>query len=273
MTTTPPPTTARDELLRVDGPADADPVLLLPGTAGRSGELDGLTRRLAGPFRVLRLDLPGTGRSRAWADDLPLLDVTATAAAVAALLAECGAQPRAVVGHSAGGIVAVEVARALRADSGDVAGAVLLDANLPTDPAASRDKRARAEKLSRLPDAPLREAFAASMRRSWGGRDVGGPAFRQVMDGVDAAGARVIREFWLSVLGLDSVAFWRRLELPAVYLHSDRPVDPGALTVLTDRVRYVEAAQRSAGHWIHLVEPALTGDLVHDALTSLLAPE
>ncbi|OMH28167.1 hypothetical protein BKD30_02205 [Tersicoccus phoenicis] len=266
--------------MRRDGRDDADQVLLLPGTAGSADELDGLADALATRYTVLRLDLPGTGRSRVWGESLPRLDVAGTATAIAHHLRDAGARPRAVVGHSAGGIVAVEVARALARPpagtehgTGPVRGVVLLDTNLPTDPQVCRRKQARATALARLPDRELRVAFTASMRRSWGGADVDGPAYRQVMAGVEAAGDRVIREFWLSVLALDSLAFWRDLELPAVYVHSDRPVAASALDRLTRLVRYVEAGDRAAGHWLHLREPGLTSGLVRDALADLLSDD
>lgn len=292
----PPGGTPPEDLIRIDGGGSAgagagagsgagdNQVLLLPGTAGRAEELDGLVRRLGERHTVLRLDLPGVGRAASWGEALPRLDVAGTATAVAGRLHAAGARPAVIVGHSAGGIVAVEVARALDrpstagsagtgAASSAVRGVVLLDTNLPTDPAACRAKQQRAHALGRLPDAELREVFTASMHRSWGGRDVGGPAHRQVMAGVDAAGARVIREFWLSVLALDSVRYWRALDLPVVYVHGDRPVEPAALARLTDLARYVEAGDRAAGHWLHLVEPSLAADLVEEAVAHLLAGE
>ncbi|OMH33001.1 alpha/beta fold hydrolase [Tersicoccus sp. Bi-70] len=268
----PSPRRRQDGLLLIDEPADASAiagqVLLLPGTAGSADELDALARRLAHHRTVLRLDLPGTGRSRARGATVPRLDVAGTAAAIAALLEEVGAEPRVVVGHSAGGVVALQVARLLPS----VRGAVLIDANLPTDPQECRRKQERAAALERLPPDELRAAFAASMRGSWGERDVDGPAYRQVMAGVDAAEDRVIREFWLSVLALDSIRQWREMDVPTVYLRSDRPVDAPALALLTDRVRHLDLAGKAAGHWVHLVEPALVGDVVDAAVTALLEP-
>ncbi|MEH0109812.1 alpha/beta fold hydrolase [Tersicoccus sp. MR15.9] len=273
MTTLPPAGALDDAPQLVDGPlvddqAEAATVLLLPGTAGSADELDGLARHLAHRHRVVRLDLPGTGRSLAWGEALPRLDVTGTAAAIADRLDRDAVAPRVVVGHSAGGIVALEVARRL----GSVRGAVLIDTNLPTDPRQVRDKQDRAAALDRLPPDELRAAFTASMRRSWGPRDIGGTAWGQVMAGVDAAPERVIRQFWLSVLRLDSVRTWRELAVPTVYLRSDRPVDADALARLTDRVRYVDLAEKAAGHWVHLVEPDLVGDLVERAVEHLLDP-
>jgi pimeloyl-ACP methyl ester carboxylesterase len=82
------------------------PVLALPGLGGGAWFFSGLARRLTPDYRVLSLDLPGTGRSPAgrdgftaesWVDDL------------GGLLADCVDEPAVVVGHSLGTILALRL--------------------------------------------------------------------------------------------------------------------------------------------------------------------
>jgi esterase len=90
------------------GPEGAPPVLLLHGLFGMGSNLGALARALADRYRVHQLDLPNHGRSP-WADRMTLDDL---AAAVGGYAAALGSATVALVGHSLGGKVAMQLALA-----------------------------------------------------------------------------------------------------------------------------------------------------------------
>jgi pimeloyl-ACP methyl ester carboxylesterase len=89
-----------------DGRRDAPALLLLHGSAGTGGLWKPLVAMLAGQCHVLRVDLPGCGRSA----PAPSYDVPAQASRVAAVLDELGLRRVAVAGHSSGGWVGIALA-------------------------------------------------------------------------------------------------------------------------------------------------------------------
>lgn len=99
------PTTRGIHLLQ-DGPETAPPVLLIHGSGAAGSTWEPMVAALADHLRVLRLDLPGCGRSSAPAT----YAVPDQADRVAAVLDELGLEDVAVVGHSSGGYVATALA-------------------------------------------------------------------------------------------------------------------------------------------------------------------
>ena len=93
---------------RVAGDPGAPPLVLLHATLSTSGQLAGLVRELAATRRVLALDRRGSGGSRL-APPRPV-GVPEHVADVVALLDAAGVAAAEVVGHSLGGVVALEVA-------------------------------------------------------------------------------------------------------------------------------------------------------------------
>ncbi|KHD75781.1 alpha/beta fold hydrolase [Actinoplanes utahensis] len=89
-----------------DGPAGAPPLLLVHGTGATGGTWAPLVAGLATGHHVIRVDLPGCGRSPA----AVTYDVPAQAGRVAAVLDELGLRDVAVAGHSSGGYVATALA-------------------------------------------------------------------------------------------------------------------------------------------------------------------
>ncbi|SDK62026.1 alpha/beta fold hydrolase [Streptomyces indicus] len=89
-----------------DGPREAPPLVLIHGSGASGATWDPMVARLAGQRRVVRVDLPGCGRSPAAA----AYDVPAQAGRVAALLDELGLRSAVVAGHSSGGYVATALA-------------------------------------------------------------------------------------------------------------------------------------------------------------------
>ena len=85
------------------GPPEAPVLLLLHGTGAATHSWAGLAPRLAERFRVVAPDLPGHG----FTDPLPAgrLSLPGMAAAIRDLLAQIGAAPVLVVGHSAGAAI------------------------------------------------------------------------------------------------------------------------------------------------------------------------
>lgn len=94
--------------VRQDGPRRAPALLLVHGSASSGRVWNEVLPHLAGPFRVIRIDLLGFGRS-----DKPDADAYATAAQAARcgeVLDRLGVVRAAVAGHSSGGAVATAIA-------------------------------------------------------------------------------------------------------------------------------------------------------------------
>jgi pimeloyl-ACP methyl ester carboxylesterase len=89
-----------------DGPPQAPPLLLVHGSGASSASWGPVARALAERHHVVRVDLPGCGKSPPAAS----YDVPAQAERVAAVLDHLGRRPVAVVGHSSGGWVATALA-------------------------------------------------------------------------------------------------------------------------------------------------------------------
>ncbi|MFT6286358.1 MAG: esterase [Halieaceae bacterium] len=81
-------------------------VLLLHGLFGMGSNLGSLARALQDEYRVHTIDLPNHGRSQ-W---LLEAGITALANAIAQWMDECGVSSAALVGHSLGGKVAMQLA-------------------------------------------------------------------------------------------------------------------------------------------------------------------
>ncbi|RJL35505.1 alpha/beta fold hydrolase [Bailinhaonella thermotolerans] len=91
-----------------DGPRGAPALLLIHGSAASARSWDPLVPLLTGAHRVIRVDLPGHGRS-AKADDLSYA-TRDQARRVGEVLDRLGAGPVVVAGHSSGGVVATALA-------------------------------------------------------------------------------------------------------------------------------------------------------------------
>jgi pimeloyl-ACP methyl ester carboxylesterase len=89
-----------------DGPRQAPPLLLIHGTGASGGSWSRMVPALARHHHVIRVDLPGHGRSRPAAS----YGVPAQAARVAAVLDHLGLRRVAVAGHSSGGWMATALA-------------------------------------------------------------------------------------------------------------------------------------------------------------------
>jgi pimeloyl-ACP methyl ester carboxylesterase len=90
-----------------EGPSERPPLLLVHGFLGSAHWFDRLTPLLAGPFRVIRTDLLGHGRSGTAPDGYAPQD---QARALAEVLGRLGITSVAVLGHSLGADVAIALA-------------------------------------------------------------------------------------------------------------------------------------------------------------------
>lgn len=93
-----------------DGPREAPPLLLIHGSGFSGASWDPVVPALAGHHHVIRIDLPGCGKS----SPAPSYDVPAQAGRVAALLDALDLGPVTVVGHSSGGYIATALAEQRR---------------------------------------------------------------------------------------------------------------------------------------------------------------
>ncbi|ASF06386.1 hypothetical protein NBRGN_082_00140 [Nocardia brasiliensis NBRC 14402] len=87
-----------------DGPHDAPVLLLIHGTAASAASWEPMVPLLTGSHRVVRIDLPGCGRSAHPADGSYAVPDQARRAA--AVLDRLGIERACVIGHSSGGVVA-----------------------------------------------------------------------------------------------------------------------------------------------------------------------
>ncbi|MEU9642437.1 alpha/beta hydrolase [Streptomyces sp. NPDC048188] len=89
-----------------DGPPQAPPMLLIHGSGASAASWDPVVPALAEHRHVLRVDLPGCGRSPATGS----YDVPSQAGRLAALLDDLGLRSVTVAGHSSGGYAATALA-------------------------------------------------------------------------------------------------------------------------------------------------------------------
>ncbi len=98
--------TSSGSRLYVEEAGTGPPLLALPGLGGGAWFFSGFARRLQSAFRVVSIDLPGTGRSRS-ADDLRELDPARWVSDLGELVARRVGEPVVLIGHSMGTILAL----------------------------------------------------------------------------------------------------------------------------------------------------------------------
>jgi esterase len=223
------------------------PVVLLHGLFGSARNLGGVQRVLAGRFRVLSLDLRNHGAS----PHDPVMDYPAMAADVLETLAAEAALPAAIVGHSMGGKVAMQIAlqapdqvqRLVVADIAPVRypshfGAFAA-AMLTVPPTATRPE-ADAILASAVDDPAVRSFLLHNFRPGDGWR-IGLPEI--------AAALPQIEEWTTTGLYPGPVLFVTGARSDYVKA-ADQPV----IRALFPAARFV--AIKDAGHWLHAEQPA-----------------
>lgn len=237
-------------------------VLLLHGLFGDGDNLRNLGRQLAGEFRVALVDLRNHGRS----PHTDTMDLPSMAADIAALQDRLGTGPTALVGHSLGGKVAMQLAL--------------------TAP----------ERVSRLAVADIAPvAYPPGHRQILAGLqalDLSSVADRRAASAALAAWVpeEGVRQFLLKSLYRDGGRLRWRFNLPALARCYDalraapagRPFAGPALFIKGEHSDYITAAHRAAieaafpafsfrmiantGHWLHGEKPAAFNRLVSQFL-------
>lgn len=101
--------------LHVEEAGTGDPVVFLPGFSVGFADYEPIRARLADGYRVLSIDLPGSGRSGPQPRDFRATYYQDDAETIATLIRSWASEPVHLVGHSDGGEVALLIA-ALHAD-------------------------------------------------------------------------------------------------------------------------------------------------------------
>ncbi len=228
-------------------------MVLLPGTGCRVVELAAQGAALAAAGRrVVPLELPGHGAEEPVPGAATLEAVAARVGERVAALA--GPGPVDLVGHSAGGVVGLLLAAR---HPGAVRRLVLLDSNVPVDPAALAAKRARAAAVRAE---GWHAVLLTSMRAAWGPRRAG--LREEVLARIAATPGAAVRGLWADVLELDPRPLLRAVRAPLLHVRSTREVDAAALRALAPRAVSADLRALGAGHWPHLVEPAAVSGLL-----------
>jgi pimeloyl-ACP methyl ester carboxylesterase len=207
-------------------------VIFIPGLAGHSGEFDALARQWAsGP--VLRLH-PFAGGD---------LSIAGQARQVTARAADAGLDRFVVVGHSQGGLVALELA-ASRPDL--VAGVAILDAPVLV-PRPLRPVLRLFAALLGTPAGPalLRAFFRATFVEA-------DPSEHRdaVLARLAAVPPSVARRIVAAAFGYDGAAALDAVRVPATYVRANIPT---RLSRMPAHVR--GCAISGAGHWVHVHQP------------------
>ncbi len=235
-------------------------VVFLPGLGCERGQFDRLGAILGGTYSTAALDLPGHGESRDIADISPGAEYTLrdVAVVVADDLRANGDRGCVLVGHSAGGAVALHIA-AHRA--GLISAAVVLDANVPVSASAQQRKLARAERAAGV---QWHHELMLAMAAAWGERDTPEGDRRKVLDTISRTPERIVRHLWPDVLRTDARDLWRRCSVPVLYIRSSRDVGLTLLRTLNPLVEAVDLSGTGCGHWPHLLEPQRVSELIDD---------
>jgi pimeloyl-ACP methyl ester carboxylesterase len=220
-----------------------------------AAQLAGLDHRL----QLLSLDLPGHGESAPFRDQPH--GIRSIADAVVVDLADRGYSDLILVGHSAGGLVALRIA-ATRADL--VRGAVLLDTNIALTDSEIEINRNRSAESD---NDNWRNFFMTSMVDAWG--DAGATIRRDVFRALERTPADVARPFWHDILTFQSENLWRKMSVPVLYVRSRRKTDLALLRSLNELIFTSDLQPCCNGHWPHLQCSPVVNRLLHEFFARL----
>jgi pimeloyl-ACP methyl ester carboxylesterase len=226
-------------------------VVLMPGWGGSIAELTPLRRALAGEFRVVAVDLPGSGRSQPQPRRYVRSYYQDDAAALAGLLDDLDVTTAHYIGFSDGGeeallLAALRPAPALSVVTWGAAGQV-------------RSEPGRLDRLARIVDEPAEPFLALA-------------AFLVEAHGVN--GARVMVSSWAEALrgiGDISLSLAGLIRCPAMLITgSADPFCPPALVRemagALPRGQFLESP--GAGHDVHLSHQSWLTPVISDWLSS-----
>lgn len=226
------------------------PLVLIHGITEDHRVWDPFVPELAARARVIRVDLPGHGRSPA----LPAYDAGALVAPVAELVQSLGLDRPHVVGHSLGGLVAT-----------------LLGGLVPVRSIVNVDQALRLgpfiEQVRGIAPALQGPDFASTLNAAM--EELGGPRLpRAVRDELRAyrveASRPVVLGLWLPLVDATEASLAAQLEpllaqvrAPYLSLHGADP-GPGYTEWLRARLPQAKLEVEvwpGLGHWLHRVEP------------------
>ncbi|MGS0688069.1 alpha/beta fold hydrolase [Nakamurella sp. GG22] len=207
------------------------PALFIPGLAGHAAEFDALAQLLSGP--TLCLDPVYTGD----------LSIAGQAQHITEQALAAGFYRFVVVGHSQGGLVALELAVS-RPDL--VAGVVILDSPIQLPPPLRAALRLFTA-LLRTPVGPslLRAFYTATFS------EVDNPRHRHaLLDRLARVPHEAARHIVGAAFGYDSATALNSIQVPALYVKANIPTK---LDRLPASVRGCEIS--GVGHWVHVHRP------------------
>lgn len=200
---------------------------------------------LARRRRVLKLDLPGQGRSDRPPSGFGFADC---ATAIAAVLDAAGVEQAIVCGHSFGGRVAVEVAAAVPSR---VAGVALLD------PVILFPEQVRMQTLTRLVPAlrsenwlPALDAYFSRLFSLYDPPELRARVLEELSQ-VSPDLAALLMQEGMATDGAESLA---RVQCPLLLVSAQAPVDIERLQALQPAVFIGRVI--GSGHWLTLTVPA-----------------
>ena len=232
----------------LSGGANADPaVVLLPGNVCSVGDFEWLMPALAARHRVFAVDVPGR-EPTVWPDE-PFDFVDDLPGVLDAVLEACGIGQRILIGHSMGGMLALQHAHR----AGDrVRGIVLLE-GFPTLEIHGRTV---------APDSARPLGMAADVEARWRARRTANLAWA-------AAHLRFDATFWPSQRHHDARPWVADLGVPIQLLIADRgqpiPRDRHALAAHVGMATVADLSIElipDAGHWLMLDQPDVVNEKV-----------
>lgn len=243
------------ELYADDGGAgDGVPVVLLHSLAGDVRQWDAQLAYLRATRRAVALDWRGHGRSPA-APDGGGWGVEEMAEDVVAAADRLGLERFVLVGHSAGGSVAIAVAGA---HPERVAGLVLLDA-------AGDSRNFPREMIDPFLDALDSDAYTSTIEGYWGTIAGSNPAVRErLMADLRRTPRATVAGVFRSTMAFDPGAALRRYSGPRLSVVTPRNTGPHSLLSLEPSMPHVTVT--GTGHWIQLERPDEFNRILDDFL-------
>jgi len=221
-------------------------------------QLEGLDPRLS----LLTLDLPGHGESPELEDGD--YSINSMADAIVSELSVRGHENSIIVGHSAGGLIALRIA----VQTPELASAVLaLDTNIALSGASLEANKARAE---RAEQGNWRDCFMASMEDAWGVDDGAAGSLRaSVFHTLANTPERIARPFWHDALTINSEDLWRQCPVPSLYIQSKRETDLARLRALNPLITAIDMRSCCVGHWLQMQCPGPVNQALNEFLLNL----
>jgi pimeloyl-ACP methyl ester carboxylesterase len=226
-----------------DGAGDPLPVVFLHSLAGNASQWSAQLEHLRPKRRAVALDWRGHGRSGTPIDGD--YSVPAAAADVQVAAERLGLERFVLVGHSGGGLVALQYA----ADHPERVAGLLL-----ADPSGD-SRRVPAEQMDPLLAALDSEAYAATIGQYWGfiltGAD---PAAREhVMADLEATPKETVVGFFKAARGYDPLPALRSFDGPMLSVVTPMNDEPFSLHNLGTSLPHATFAR--TGHWLHMDKP------------------